>query len=958
MVCELVQLTEDFLYCHNKDPTMSAYDHMMAREEEERKVKIEKEKKLSSFMNVDENSPRRRLKGVSEHSQGAREPDVIEHDRIQKELNRQQRALNRATEEGNTDGDDSFIHNVDESFERDDGDDDDDDDDDDDYQFDEPADKNGIGSRYKSDFTEKRLLGRGGGGTVFKVRNRLDRRIYAVKKVALLSEQGSMQQMGKLENIKLRREVTTISKITHRHIVRYYQAWVEGGIRDDNLDESVKQSDEEKSSTKQSDGEKSSTSDDSSPSDDEEPSQKGFWGKKPASKAKPGSVEDSDSDSAWSSDDSESVSDNEESLSLPAKNESNPFDTDDDRKISSIPLLNGLGFDKHQGYSDLFKPNRKESVASSEDLDFQSSIMDQISSTNVKGSSSIMYIQMEYCSTTLRQLIDERKLEKMEKNECWKMIRQTLEALAYIHKQKIIHRDLKPDNIFLDAENNIRLGDFGLATTRNKKVEKSPGQTIDVTKDQPRGSAINTDSITTTDTITGGIGTPFYIAPEQARHRHSRGKNQTDYDMKADIFSLGIIIFEMFQSFSTKMERATSLQQLRGDGQSFALSTSKNISNTSLLDTETTKPIVEPKEWKEHAMKRFPKQFCATASPEIQKLIIWCLQHCPENRPSAEQLLSSDLIPRQMELDHRYLKEALHTIANPESESNEQIIKAIFNRYAFQHVEITYDTDDVAIFQRAFRMNSSKNAKIHPIELLEKSLEQIGGFTSGDFAQVIRSSVMNSLSMSAATSTLLRAKGAGKIAKGEDLRNATQHAATVLAMNSATGAAASGHVDGVNGADPRVVKSICDHLTYIFESHGAILLSPPLLRPKGPADISNPAEILNERGNNLLLPEDLQVNFARTVGRGGGALSNVKRYNIGKSYLKSISGGHPREILEASFDIVLEDQASKNEYFTAEVIMVICQALHILSPRPGKKQLTCSCCDSPLHVYKIHALSD
>merc|ERR1711957_593600 len=122
----------------------------------------------------------------------------------------------------------------------------------------------------------------------------------------------------------------------------------------------------------------------------------------------------------------------------------------------------GLGFEKHQAYSDLFKRNRKESIASSDDLDFHSSIMDQISSQITKGSNSIMYIQMEFCSTTLRQLIDEHKLEKMEKNERWKMIRQTLEALAYIHKKKIIHRDLKPDNIFLDSEHNIRLGDFGL----------------------------------------------------------------------------------------------------------------------------------------------------------------------------------------------------------------------------------------------------------------------------------------------------------------------------------------------------------------------------------------------------------------------------------------------------------------------------------------------------------------
>ena len=39
-----------------------------------------------------------------------------------------------------------------------------------------------------------------------------------------------------------------------------------------------------------------------------------------------------------------------------------------------------------------------------------------------------------------------------------------LEALVYIHDRRAIHRDLKPANIFLDAEGNIIIGDFGLAT--------------------------------------------------------------------------------------------------------------------------------------------------------------------------------------------------------------------------------------------------------------------------------------------------------------------------------------------------------------------------------------------------------------------------------------------------------------------------------------------------------------
>eukprot|EP00979_Chaetoceros_neogracilis_P016285 scaffold7578_cov123-Chaetoceros_neogracile.AAC.1 len=105
-----------------------------------------------------------------------------------------------------------------------------------------------------------------------------------------MSEHGQMQQIGKLENIKLRREVTTISKMTHRHIVRYYQAWVEGGVREETLDELVDHSNKDKLID-------SSKKDSESFADDEEKSsQNGFWGKIPSSSANLGSFDD-DSDS-------------------------------------------------------------------------------------------------------------------------------------------------------------------------------------------------------------------------------------------------------------------------------------------------------------------------------------------------------------------------------------------------------------------------------------------------------------------------------------------------------------------------------------------------------------------------------------------------------------------------------------------------------------------------------------
>ena len=75
-----------------------------------------------------------------------------------------------------------------------------------------------------------------------------------------------------------------------------------------------------------------------------------------------------------------------------------------------------------------------------------------------------MYIQMEFCEkSTLRTAIDNNLYEDDER--IWRLFREIVEGLAHIHQQGMIHRDLKPVNIFLDSNDHVKIGDFGLATT-------------------------------------------------------------------------------------------------------------------------------------------------------------------------------------------------------------------------------------------------------------------------------------------------------------------------------------------------------------------------------------------------------------------------------------------------------------------------------------------------------------
>lgn len=90
-----------------------------------------------------------------------------------------------------------------------------------------------------------------------------------------------------------------------------------------------------------------------------------------------------------------------------------------------------------------------------------------------------MYIQMEFCEkSTLRTAIDGGLYEDRER--VWRLFREIVEGLAHIHQQGMIHRDLKPVNIFLDSNDHVKIGDFGLATTN---ILPSFVQNMEIDKD-------------------------------------------------------------------------------------------------------------------------------------------------------------------------------------------------------------------------------------------------------------------------------------------------------------------------------------------------------------------------------------------------------------------------------------------------------------------------------------------
>ena len=125
----------------------------------------------------------------------------------------------------------------------------------------------------------------------------------------------------------------------------------------------------------------------------------------------------------------------------------------------------------------------------------------------------IYWVMMEFIDgVNLRHLI---RGERMTPREAVAIVPQLCEALQYAHDEGIVHRDIKPENILLDKKGRVKIADFGLA--------KILGQ-------QPSDL-----------TLTGAgdrVGTPHYMAPEQV-------ESSQEVDNRADIYSLGVVFYEM-----------------------------------------------------------------------------------------------------------------------------------------------------------------------------------------------------------------------------------------------------------------------------------------------------------------------------------------------------------------------------------------------------------------------------
>ncbi|HKD59411.1 MAG TPA: serine/threonine-protein kinase [Terracidiphilus sp.] len=123
---------------------------------------------------------------------------------------------------------------------------------------------------------------------------------------------------------------------------------------------------------------------------------------------------------------------------------------------------------------------------------------------------SRIYMVMEWCEgRLLREILSEGRISQ---DRALRIAIKVLDALEYIHENGVVHRDLKPENIMVDANDDIKLIDFGIAgDTGSKRL--------------------------TYANFTATLGTADYISPEQIKGKRGDGRS--------DIYAMGVILYEM-----------------------------------------------------------------------------------------------------------------------------------------------------------------------------------------------------------------------------------------------------------------------------------------------------------------------------------------------------------------------------------------------------------------------------
>jgi len=364
--------------------------------------------------------------------------------------------------------------------------------------------------RHRTEYQHIRTLGRGAFGTTHLVRNVVDSRLYALKCVVL----GSNEQFGTEACKRVLREVDALSSLKSDHVVRYYGAWVERGAIE--------------------------AEDDSS------------------------TVQRGESSYAEATDSyTEYYLSSSESADRPSADAACSTSQEDNEQLEQQCMCN-LCHKEYVDWEVSFESwGLLESVLQPLNLcvDCYKNSIPEHSDTEAivirekrRMMPECLYILMGYAGNDLNDEIHKMATSMSRGNSDaetttrrrWDLFGQCVKGLNSIHKAGFSHRDIKCTNIFVD-DDLATIGDLGLASVGSAgSVAYCNSEAGDITASHNALSA------------SSDVGTLLYSAPEVATGR---------YNEKCDIYSLGIVLIELFADFITGMERIKVLTNIRESGE-------------------------------------------------------------------------------------------------------------------------------------------------------------------------------------------------------------------------------------------------------------------------------------------------------------------------------------------------------------------------------------------------------
>ena len=137
-----------------------------------------------------------------------------------------------------------------------------------------------------------------------------------------------------------------------------------------------------------------------------------------------------------------------------------------------------------------------------------------------------LFIQMELCEMSLTDYLLNQDFNYRERLNIFK---EMVLGVNYLHSNNIIHRDLKPSNILLNKSGVVKISDFGMSTTLLDSKDKQVGSDL--------------------------IGTLLYNGPEVL--------TKNEYSCYSDMYSIGVILYEMLNTFKTSMEKYENIDNAK-----------------------------------------------------------------------------------------------------------------------------------------------------------------------------------------------------------------------------------------------------------------------------------------------------------------------------------------------------------------------------------------------------------